>query len=1049
MPESSNTARDEGQPAPAAAPDAVTNSDSLLPTTNLSNQPPPPVAPVFRLAEETAPDVPGYEIISRLAAGGMGVVYRARQLSLNRTVALKVIRAEAASPELLVRFAIEAAAAARLQHPNIVAVYDFGRQRGRPYVAMELVEGDNLARFLAGKPLPPHQAAALVETLARAIHYAHQNGVVHRDLKPANILLQESGVRSQESGVRAERNPAGLPDSCLLTPDSCPKITDFGLAKCLDSEDGLTQPGVIIGTPSYMPPEQARGAAGEVGPLADVYALGAVLYEALGGRPPFLGATSLDTLQQVLADEPVPLRRLVPQVPRDLETICLKCLEKEPGKRYPSAEALADDLRRFQADEPIHARPASLWDRSLKWGRRRPAAAALLAFACLAVLGALAGAWWHNARLRDERDEAERQKREAVAARRSEGEARQLAQRREKDAAAQRDRARANFQHARDAVDQLLTRMADKHLPQVPQLEVLRRRLLEDALMFYHRFLKDRGTDPEVRYETARAHGRVADIRRLLGDVAEAERGYREAITLFQRLVDEFPKNVDYRHDLTVAQNNLGILLQSGGRLREAEAFYRLAAQGWAGLAKALLHSDEHRQGVGHSHSNLGSVLQATGRFREAEQAFREALALFKQLADASPAVAGYRYDLARVHLNLGQVLAVLGAPDKAEEHARRAVELARKLVKDFPGDPEYRRGLAAAHNNLGMVLQAGARFADAGQAFRDALAVRKGLADDFPAVPDYRHELARSHNTLGLLLAATGRPREAEQAYGAALELLRALVKDFAERPGYRHDLARSLNNLGVLRADTRRPEAAQGAYREAITWLQPLAEKPVPRPEYRDELALSRYNLGNALTALGKFAEAEAEFRLALGVQEKLVEEFPQLPDYHSRLAGSLHGLALALAQQDKLAEGRPLLKRAVRHQETAHRSNPRQPIYRLQLRNHYQNLAETHVQLEEHAEAAEIAARLPPLFPKIWNEYHRAGQFLARCVPLAEKDARLPAEKRQALAGAYGERAVALLREAVRKGMPDPGQLRTDPDLAALRGRDDFQKLVGAPK
>jgi eukaryotic-like serine/threonine-protein kinase len=296
------------------------------------------------------PAIPGYQILAELGEGGMGVVYKALQLALKRIVALKMIRAGRDSRALLARARIEAEAVARLQHPNIVQVYEVGEHEGKPFFSLEFCSGGSLDRQLNGTPWPPIEAAQLVETLARAMHASHQALVIHRDLKPSNVLL---------------------------TADGAPKITDFGLAKKLD-EVGPTTSNAIMGTPSYMAPEQALGKNEEVGRAADVYALGAILYELLTGRPPFKGASLLETLEMVRSADPVPPSRLQPKLLRDLETICLKCLEKEPGRRYESAEALAEDLRRYRKGEPIVARPTSFVERARKWAKREPMVAALL-----------------------------------------------------------------------------------------------------------------------------------------------------------------------------------------------------------------------------------------------------------------------------------------------------------------------------------------------------------------------------------------------------------------------------------------------------------------------------------------------------------------------------------------------------------------------------------------------------------------------------------------------------------------------------------------------
>jgi serine/threonine protein kinase len=298
----------------------------------------------------------------------MGVIYKARQVSLKRLVALKVLRdAGLASPQQRARFRIEAEAAARMRHPNIVQIYQVGEHAGRPYFAMELIEGGSLAQHLAGQPQPAGQAAELIRTVALAVQHAHAQKVVHRDLKPANILLStESKVLRTESGP-----PSSLsPQSSVLSP-LVPKITDFGLAKRLDSASTvLTQDGAVLGTASYMAPEQAAGRVHEVGPAVDVYALGAILYELLTGRPPFQADSWNQTIQQVLHEEPTAPSRSRPDVPRDLETVCLKCLEKEPGRRYARAGALASDLDRFLEGQPVAAVPLAYAERLARLAER-------------------------------------------------------------------------------------------------------------------------------------------------------------------------------------------------------------------------------------------------------------------------------------------------------------------------------------------------------------------------------------------------------------------------------------------------------------------------------------------------------------------------------------------------------------------------------------------------------------------------------------------------------------------------------------------------------
>jgi serine/threonine protein kinase len=317
----------------------------------------PPATPNNSASPSVPVQIPGYEILGELGRGGMGVIYKARQLQPRRLVALKMILAgEHASSEALVRFRREAEAVARLAHPHIVPIHEVGEHHGRPYLVLEYVEGGSLSQKLADGPLPPRQAAVLLAQLADVVHFAHGKGVIHRDLKPANILLV----------------PSEGADSLGI-----PKIADFGLAKQLEGVMSIagagprTQSGAILGTPGYMAPEQAGGKRGPIGPAADVHALGAILYECLTGRPPFQAETTIDTILQALDAEPTPPRQLRADCPRDLETICLKCLEKDPHQRYATAGALADDLRRWRRDEPIAGQPPGSVDRLRRWLRRR------------------------------------------------------------------------------------------------------------------------------------------------------------------------------------------------------------------------------------------------------------------------------------------------------------------------------------------------------------------------------------------------------------------------------------------------------------------------------------------------------------------------------------------------------------------------------------------------------------------------------------------------------------------------------------------------------
>jgi serine/threonine-protein kinase len=346
------------------------------------------------------PHIPGYQVESVLGRGGVGIVYKARHLRLNRPVAIKMLLAGAhAGPGELERFLREAEAVAGLRHPNIVQVHDVGDHDGRPYFTMEYVDGGSLAQKLLSTPRCAHYAAVTVATLAEAVQVAHQGGIIHRDLKPANILLQrkpEIPIPNSQVGNSNSSSISPAPPSDLdyRLSDFDPKIVDFGLARHFERDSGLTLSGARVGTPSYMAPEQALGKTHGIGPSVDIYALGAVLYGLLTGRPPFRGETPTETELQVIHHDPVPPSRLNPRVPRDLETICLTCLHKAPERRYATAAALADDLRHFQRGESIAARPVGLLERFGKWVRRRPAVAALLGVTVFFTSALICGALW-------------------------------------------------------------------------------------------------------------------------------------------------------------------------------------------------------------------------------------------------------------------------------------------------------------------------------------------------------------------------------------------------------------------------------------------------------------------------------------------------------------------------------------------------------------------------------------------------------------------------------------------------------------------------------
>jgi serine/threonine-protein kinase len=859
------------------------------------------------------PAIAGYEVLGLLGQGGMGVVYKAQQVQPRRPVALKMIRdAGLAGAEELARFHREAQAVADLEHPHIVRLYEVGEHEGQPFLALEYLEGGSLAQRLDGTPWPSAAAARLVEVLARAMHAVHQRGIVHRDLKPHNVLLARSdrpealplGGRPEELGERFE-----------------PRITDFGLAKQL-GVSGQTQSGAILGTPSYMAPEQAVGQSKQLGPAADVYALGAILYELLTGRPPFRAETPLHTLQQVVGQEPVPPSRLNANVARDLETICLKCLPKLPGKRYASALVLADELRRFQNGEPIVARPAGWWEKGVKWARRRPAVAALWAVSVVALLAGGAGVIWLQQQAAERRAEEDRLRQGVEAAlERANG-----------------LRHEARWGEARAILDQAAERLGDSGPADLRQ-RVARTRAdldlvgrLDAARLRAATVLQNRRDTAGVERDYAAAFqqaglGRegepvatvAARIRHCavrsqvvaaLDDWARitTDRQRRRWLLAVARDADPDPwrdrvrdpavwgdraalQRLARRAPMDQLSPQLLATLGSVLALNKGDAVPLLTAARerypddfWLNfeVGNVLAAAGQREQAVGYYraaqalrpksgavYNNLGTTLDELGRHDEAIACFHRAIALDPRFAVA------YR--------NLGNALEARGQMDQSLAAHQKAVAL----------DP----GWALAHYNLGRALDDKGRLDEAIAEYRKSIALdpkyvlahnnlgvtlgKKGQLD--AAMASYRKalaldpKLALAHTGLGIMLARKGRHDEAIACFRKAIV--------FDPRDALAHDrLGNALYQKGRLeeaiaacqRAIVLDPGNAsthdqlgralgeQGRLDEAIA-----AHRKAVALNPRD--ARAHYHLGNALGDRGRTSEAMASYRQAIALDPK----------------------------------------------------------------------------------------------------------------------------------------------------------------------------------
>jgi serine/threonine protein kinase len=508
----------------------------LSPRATVNGPVPTPESPFQQLGR--------FLIRRQLGQGAFGMVFLADDPQLGREVALKVPRPEALlTGELRERFLREARAAAGLDHPNLVPVYEAGAVGPLCYIASTYCSGITLIDWLKERnQLPPVRlAATLVATLADAVAHAHSRGVIHRDLKPGNVLLQ--GTERDPEGARSTvKEPVGERESADADCNFIPRITDFGLAKLTidapgqraDAGDAETRSGAILGTPNYMAPEQASGKNKEIGPAADIYALGAILYELLTGQPPFRGETILETLEQVRSRDPLPPGRLRPKLARDLETISLKCLQKESCKRYESAAALADDLRRYIAGEPIQARPIRAWERGLKWARRKPSQAMLLIVSALASIALLAVVLIYNAQLQQRNQKLN----EEVNAKEE-----------------QRQLANKNLHLASLAIENFATKLGQDKRLLAHNLEDLRTDYLQSAMDMWRQFLKQRPEDPDRQEEYARTLQRFGGLIREMGAKQEAIGSFQEAVVILRECVSSHSDVSRYQGVLADALN--------------------------------------------------------------------------------------------------------------------------------------------------------------------------------------------------------------------------------------------------------------------------------------------------------------------------------------------------------------------------------------------------------------------------------------------------------------------------------------------------------------
>jgi serine/threonine-protein kinase len=827
---------------------------------------------------------PRFRIIRFHASGGLGEVFLAEDLELHRSVALKQIQdRHLGSAESRSRFVREAEITGKLEHPGIVPVYGLGQHAdGRPYYAMRFIQGDSLKEAIEQfhDPEAAHRASgerrlALQKLLRRfldvcnAVEYAHSRGVLHRDLKPGNVMVGRFGET---------------------------QVVDWGLAKVLDlpertssailqhgSTSGSTEtsPGSVIGTPAYMSPEQAEGRHDDVGPASDVYSLGATLYTVLTGRAP-----KRDAPQDLPGIEAsggfAPPRRICPGTDRALEAICLKAMALEPDARYPSPRALAEDLERWLADEPVSAWPEPLAVRARRWIRKHRTLVITAASAALVGLAALAVAYSREASLN-----------------------RQLIR--------EKAKAEGNEQSAIAAITRFRDVVANEpELKNTPALDALRKRLLKEPLQFF-RGLRDRlqaqgDTRPESLARLAEAGFALGTLEYEIGDQQDALEAHRAALVILKDLAEAHPEDVVYRANLAQSYNSVGILLHDTGQPAEAEAAHRAALALRSDLAKLRPDSSGLKSDLAQTHNNLGVLLKDVGRLAQALTEFEAAIAISDTLARAHPEIEEYVRARADGQYNIGILLVDLGRRAEALKALDAASSTYRGQAAAHPGNVELESHLAQSLNSIGNARLTTAKPAEALAAFQEAGRILKTLASTHPSNITVQSLLARTHQNLAMQWIATGKPAEALAEYEAALSINRLLSQSNPTVTEFQREQARNLFNIALLLNEHGQQARALEAIQAARAIEQHLADANPTVTEFQSDLAYSYSQIGTLLRDAGRPAEALEAYETALGIQRRLVETNPGFLPFQSHLARTHHSIGVLLrlgGQTDRALE------------------------------------------------------------------------------------------------------------------------------------------------
>jgi tetratricopeptide (TPR) repeat protein len=918
--------------------------------------------PAARSGSELAAAFGSFRIVRNIGQGGMGVVYEAIQMPLGRRVALKVLLADFISrPTYRERFEREARVAARLHHTNIVPVFGFGEQGGTLFLVMQFIDGRSVADMLGDlrstRPADhPRAMARLAMQAAEALAYAHAQGVLHRDLKPGNLLVDTQGTLW---------------------------IADFGLSKA-DDVDDLTATGELIGTLRYLAPERF---AGRDGPSSDIYALGATLYEMLALRPAFDGADRLTVVDQI-KHGPGRLRDLAPEVPLDLETVVHKAMAADPRCRFASAQEMADDLRRFLADLPIKARRAGPVERVRRWARRNPVAAGLVGALLLALSAGLTGTGllWRRA--------------EANFA-----ESRQ-----------QYGRAEESSRDARRAVEEMLSEMGAERLKDLPEMETVQRALLEKATTFYEKFLSERGDDPALREEAARAYNRLGHIRQQLGRLAEAEAAYEKALALHTTLAEEAPGEPRYRLLMTDDLNKgLARLYLSGNRFAEAEAPILRARQILEPLAAEHGNDRDCQAALADCYGSLARLWGGLNRVEQAEGALNDGLRIWQRLAREQPGDARLQNQIAVTHHNLALLQEHSKRANTTEAEYGEALAIWEGLVHDTPQAVQYRHSLGVCRQDLGWLYLVNLdNLARAEALLQQAREVREALAREHPSVVGYQTELAETYRSLGLVYPRLGKADEGERWTLKSLELMERYPP---EVPRARYEMANTYQILAWHYYTTGKFDRAEPLYGKALAQCLVLVGQYPQVRNYSRTLGFVHGGRAKVYAALKRPKEAEAAFGESNRVWEELVRHAPADADSVLKLAWSYASLGDYYATTGRPELATEFIEKALSTLEPLVRDHPQVPAYVVSLADGCVSQADL---LRDNGKPQESL-----------KGYGRAIHLLHGVLKNEPRDA----DARKSLCSAYQGRAIALSEKLERdkEALPDWEQARAFDDGA----------------